>query len=321
MAATVIGAKLKQRRQMGKMSISDKWVLVCVFGIATWLPHEATGQCTSVNASLVPIEDAFVRALVPTINYGSAGALAVAGDAAVNGASQPQGRFESVMKWDIGPAVAAFNTAYGVGNWTISAARLVVTEVSVANNAIFNRGLGDFTVVWLSDDNWVEGPGSPLSLPPHVGVGNEMTWDYLQALLVSASQSSLGVFSNQLVDGTRTFHLALSPPLLADIQSGGMVSLHLAPVTTTVGFTFFGSDYGVFANWPTLELSAKRSLADMNCDGVRNLADINAFVMALLDPAQFALAYPGCNIAVADVNSDGTVDGDDIPGLLCAVVP
>ena len=274
-----------------------------------------------IGVPLIPVEDAFVRETVPTINYGSAGALAVSGADAVNALSQPQGRYDTVMKFNTGPALAAFDAVLGPGNWSITRSELVVTEVGNPFNLIFNRGLGDFEVFWLSDDTWVEGPGSPLSLPPHVGVGNEMTWDLMQTILGAASQSSLGAFSNQLLDGTRVYDLSLTPAFLTDILAGGDVTMHLTPLTTTLGFTFFGKDFFTATSKPRLVLFAETSRGDVNCDAQRDLLDVDAFLLALLDPAQFVLTYPGCDISNADVNSDGTIDGEDISVLLCAVLP
>ena len=52
--------------------------------------------------------------------------------------------------------------------------------------------------------------------------------------------------------------------------------------------------------------------ADLNCDGLVNNFDIDAFVLAVSDPAAFALAYPNCDIRNADINRDGVVNNFDI---------
>ncbi len=51
---------------------------------------------------------------------------------------------------------------------------------------------------------------------------------------------------------------------------------------------------------------------DMNCDGVVGFADINAFVLALTNPAAYQTQYPDCDIMNADTNGDGAVDFGDI---------
>jgi hypothetical protein len=51
---------------------------------------------------------------------------------------------------------------------------------------------------------------------------------------------------------------------------------------------------------------------DLNCDGLVNAFDIDPFVLALTNPAGYALAYPDCNILSADANGDGLVNAFDI---------
>ncbi len=58
--------------------------------------------------------------------------------------------------------------------------------------------------------------------------------------------------------------------------------------------------------------------ADANCDGSVNFFDIDAFLLAVLDPAAFAAQYPTCETPNADVNRDGRIDFFDIdPFLAC----
>ena len=51
---------------------------------------------------------------------------------------------------------------------------------------------------------------------------------------------------------------------------------------------------------------------DMNCDGVLSVGDIAGFVLALTNPAQYAIEYPDCNVMNADVNGDTVVSVGDI---------
>ncbi|MGE0480238.1 MAG: Ig-like domain-containing protein [Phycisphaerae bacterium] len=51
---------------------------------------------------------------------------------------------------------------------------------------------------------------------------------------------------------------------------------------------------------------------DANCDGRVDNFDIDPFVLALTDPAGYALLYPDCDILNADANGDGRVDNFDI---------
>ncbi len=51
---------------------------------------------------------------------------------------------------------------------------------------------------------------------------------------------------------------------------------------------------------------------DVNCDGLVNAHDIDPFVLALVDPEEYKIAYPGCLLTSADCNGDGLVNTFDI---------
>ncbi len=60
-------------------------------------------------------------------------------------------------------------------------------------------------------------------------------------------------------------------------------------------------------------LQVEHDLAgDLNCDEAVDAFDIEPFVLALLDPGQYAAMFPQCSLNLADVNGDGTIDGFDI---------
>ncbi len=61
-------------------------------------------------------------------------------------------------------------------------------------------------------------------------------------------------------------------------------------------------------------------LGDMNCDGVTDAFDIEAFIVALTDPNAYATQYPGCDINNGDINGDGAVDAFDIEGFIQVLV-
>ena len=60
------------------------------------------------------------------------------------------------------------------------------------------------------------------------------------------------------------------------------------------------------------ECEAGTPVGDMNCDGLVNFGDIDPFVLALTDPAQYAVDYPDCDAGNADINGDGLVNFGDI---------
>ncbi|TWT44040.1 hypothetical protein RAS1_04460 [Phycisphaerae bacterium RAS1] len=61
------------------------------------------------------------------------------------------------------------------------------------------------------------------------------------------------------------------------------------------------------------------SPGDMNCDGNVDILDINAFTLALADPAGYAATYPTCDILLGDLNNDGAADILDINPFVAAI--
>ena len=53
-------------------------------------------------------------------------------------------------------------------------------------------------------------------------------------------------------------------------------------------------------------------LGDLNCDGVIDEFDIDPFVLALVSPTTYEVAYPHCDIRTGDCNYDGAVNAFDI---------
>ncbi|MDX2199989.1 MAG: DNRLRE domain-containing protein [Phycisphaerae bacterium] len=61
-------------------------------------------------------------------------------------------------------------------------------------------------------------------------------------------------------------------------------------------------------------------LGDMNCDGIVSVGDIAGFVLALTNPAQYAIDFPTCDIDAADVNQDSVISVGDIAGFVALLV-
>jgi hypothetical protein len=59
--------------------------------------------------------------------------------------------------------------------------------------------------------------------------------------------------------------------------------------------------------------------ADVNCDDLVNVFDIDPFILALTDPVGYAAAYPGCDLRTADLNYDGSVNAFDIDPFVAAL--
>ncbi|MFH1748425.1 MAG: dockerin type I domain-containing protein [Planctomycetota bacterium] len=71
-------------------------------------------------------------------------------------------------------------------------------------------------------------------------------------------------------------------------------------------------------------LIVHQGLGDMNCDGITNSYDIDHFIQAVGDPAQYIEdhdgdPYPPCDLMLADCNGDGLVNSYDIDAFIAWV--
>ncbi len=57
-------------------------------------------------------------------------------------------------------------------------------------------------------------------------------------------------------------------------------------------------------------------VGDLNCDGLVNNGDIDAFVLAITDPVGYDAAYPACDRDLADCNDDGSINNGDIDAFV-----
>ncbi len=95
---------------------------------------------------------------------------------------------------------------------------------------------------------------------------------------------------------------------------------------TTVEEVILGSDnfHGIAPTQPAFGDFDNLSLCsgvkgDANGDGVLTNGDIAPFVLALTNPAQYAIDFPGVNPANLDVNCDGVFNNLDISAFLAAL--
>ncbi|MBE7506187.1 MAG: hypothetical protein HS101_07850 [Planctomycetia bacterium] len=269
--------------------------------------------------AVTAIRDAFVREQDAPSNFGGGGLLCVAGQDSVNEVEQPRGRFDSVVVFDLTSAVALFDLSFGTQQWVITNVELQLAHVVVPDNPLFPRGIGNFQVLWFSEDTWTEGTGSP-NAPTQNG-GDEMSWQFLQSLLVTATEGPLGSFLTSGVTGVHVYELALDTNFVTDIAAGGMVSLHFVPQSADLGFTLRSRNFGDSAQRPKLLITAARFiLGDLNCDTIVDIQDLEPFVQCLMDPVLYSSLHLGCEPTQADFNDDGSVDGADIAGFAEALL-
>jgi hypothetical protein len=219
--------------------------------LGLWLMAQgaASGQVTVSTNSLA---DAFVRSADPTHNYGGAGALSVSGTIATNASGVQEGSLDSFIRFDISSSFAQFNTTFGVGDWTISSAKLLLTETVAPPQAIFNRGVGQFEVRWIANSSWVEGTGNP-----NTPTTNGIVYNDEPSVLNPSLDATLGTFTNGGTNGLDTFSLGTPSAFISDVSTGGLVDLYLtAPAGSTIGFTFNAHEFGTASARPILQLTA-----------------------------------------------------------------
>jgi len=215
----------------------------------------SVGTCNAA-VTLNAVADTFVTTgpanSLTTKNYGAGGALGVS-------AALTNGTFNSVIRFDVSTAVAAFNTQFGAGNWNLSSVQLALATTT-PNNAMFNGTTnggagnanigGQFNVSWFGSDSWLEGSGTP-SAPTGTGI----VWNDIAALVSGAEAE--GTFTyNPSTSGPVTYNLANGTALNADLMAGGLVSFYLAPADSSVSALFASRTNPTAGNRPTLTLSA-----------------------------------------------------------------
>jgi hypothetical protein len=97
------------------------------------------------------------------------------------------------------------------------------------------------------------------------------------------------------------------------IRTGGEVVWHGESMPGTTG-----NLTQIYA--ASFETDPPFAVGDLNCDGAIDTADIDAFVMALVNPGGYATTYPECDLMLADTNGDGSVDTADIDGFVALII-
>jgi hypothetical protein len=131
--------------------------------------------------------------------------------------------------------------------------------------------------------------------------------DDLHQVSVGTAGAPLRVFCG-VYDGLND---GMIPVQQYDASSYGYVTVDLDGLQVTLTWVQ-RIDADNFVPMETWSYAAEPKPGDLNCDGEFDLADVEAFTLALLDPAAYEAAYPGCNIMLADMDGNGSVDGLDI---------
>ena len=203
----------------------------------------------AASSSINPSADAFV-ATGPTgnlsiNNYGGAGAISIAAP------NLSQGEFQSVLQFNLSSVKTAFDSQFGVGQWTIQSISLQLTATA-PNNAIFNpSAAGQFSISWMQNDAWTEGTGTPQA-PTTAG----LTFSTLNNFL-SPADEALGTFSfNGGTSGNSIYTLGLTPSFSADVLTGNTVSFRMFAADSSISALLDSRSFGTTSARPLLTITA-----------------------------------------------------------------
>jgi hypothetical protein len=221
-------------------------LIAAICGLVLTLPFTGKADIYTINNSTA---DAFLSGAAPTLNYGSAGTLAI------SPASAAKGEFDSVLMFNTASAVSQFNTTYGAGNWqitglTLSFASNFGTNGAKPTSTILNtvRG-GSFGIDWLVNDSWVEGTGGG-----NGAANGAVNFNSISSLL-SPGYDSLGTYTYTPPGNNvyANYSLFLDANLVSDATAGGNVSFYFYAADNQVGYVFNSKDYtGTPSNHPEL---------------------------------------------------------------------
>ncbi len=215
-------------------------VLIASLVIAVSLCRVSQALIVDVTASA----DAFVTSANPTGNFGGGGGQGVSAP------GLPQGELQTLLRFDLAAAKAAYDAQYGVSNWFLMTAHLRLTAAS-PNNPIFNASAaGPVSAQWLQNDSWVEGSGTPAA-PGATGVN----WNTLPSFLSGADQPLGTLAFTGATSGTATFPLVLSTGLEADLTAGVLASVRLSAGAGASG-VFNSRNFATATSRPMLLLFA-----------------------------------------------------------------
>ncbi|MCG8404659.1 MAG: hypothetical protein MI923_05615 [Phycisphaerales bacterium] len=199
----------------------------------------------------------------------------------------------------------AFENPFGIA--VEADGNLVVADSSLGTVFRVNPFTGDRTIV--SNANFGNGP---IFRPTAITVEDEdhlvVTDDLLDAVFrVDVATGDRSIVSDSANGNGPSF---IFPADIAVTLDGSFVVTNQgAPVAVLVRVDPVTGDRETFC------LSFIGD-GDMDCNGDTNPLDIAPFVMALVDPDNYALAYPFCDVANGDLTGDGFTNGDDIEAFL-----
>ncbi len=104
-----------------------------------------------------------------------------------------------------------------------------------------------------------------------------------------------------------------------EMYDDGTITISYLGVAVSEGIAGLSDGQGTPDGFVEFDLSAAggcNALGDLNCDGLVNNGDIDAFVLAITDADGYSSSYPDCDRALADCDQDGLVNNGDIDAFV-----
>ena len=138
--------------------------------------------------------------------------------------------------------------------------------------------------------------------------------DSLYQINLSTGQATLvGPLNGPISIGGLAYNIDNQTMYMVDNDNDILYMIHLETgQAEPVGPTGPGNLIGLVYVTPTCGPRCPFIPGDLNCDCVVTVGDIGPFVMALSNPAQYAIDFSDCHMENADTNDDGAVTVGDI---------
>jgi len=160
---------------------------------------------------------------------------------------------------------------------------------------------------------------------------NSLVQQAASEVFIEVGGSSLGTqYDRLVVTGTAALNGSLRVALTGDYSPPlGTVFTIMTYANRTGNFAnlnlpcgFDGKAFQVSVGPSDVQLTVVPAVVgDANCDCTLSPADIPAFVQALVDPAAYQVAFPGCDLGNADINGDTMTNGRDVAAFVDLLLP
>jgi len=225
----------------------------------------------------------------------------------INNAGTIAGSFNDLIRHKARGFVRAATGEYTRFDATPTTLFTVVSGINNADTIVGNYSiLNAFTAGYLRDAAGV------ITLLPNPAAIGGIAVHNLNYNGINDQGVTVGVFS----DAAENFYGFLRDPA----GNFTLVQNPIRPLSSAlIGINNSGTLLGEYLDAGSIEhgfIAVPGATGDVNCDGSKNGADVQAFVLVLTNPTAFVAAHPNCPILNGDFDGDGRVTATDVPGMV-----